>query len=525
MKKGLLLVMIFMLSSVGYAQNLKIGVLDIDKVLSEYGYMKETMRELQGLYNEEQKELDGMAKQIEFIKDDLGKSNDLMSEETLTRKKKDLFELENTYYNKFKDKKGELDKMKSTSMDLIIAKVRKKVREIAKKEKYNFVIKEIALAYHDEKNDMTQLVIDALNAEPVPSGGAVSLQRVIEVSMDPKVVPLEKIAELVNGDLEGNSTNCEITGVAGIMEAQEGQISFVANPKYVEKIKDSKASALIVSKSLETDFRPIIRCNDPYLSFTKVIELFSDSPKLFIPGVHPSASVSRDAGLGENCSVSEHVVIESGVVLGDRSVLCASVFCGENVIIGKDVLIYPHVTINSDTIIGDNCIIHSGAILGDGIQVHNYESGECEPVEIGVDVEIGANVIIKSAPGKKTIIRDGVKIDNLVRIGAGVIIESNSVIVAQTSIEDSVKIGKNATLAGQVTVSEGVSIGDGSIIAARSYVCKDIPSGGVYSGVPAIPHSDEQRVKANISRLPRLIKRIQALEEILHRSKGGQLHQ
>ena len=174
MKKGLFLVIIIMLSSVGYAQNLKIGVLDIDKVLSEYNYMKETMKELEDMYKSEQSELDVMADQIEFMKNDLTKSNDLMSEEKLNAKKKDLMQLENTYYNKFKNKKGELDKMKSASMDIIIIKVRKKVREIAKKEKYDFVIKEIALAYHDEKNDMTQMVIDALNAEPVPSGGAVS---------------------------------------------------------------------------------------------------------------------------------------------------------------------------------------------------------------------------------------------------------------------------------------------------------------------------------------------------------------
>ena len=336
--------------------------------------------------------------------------------------------------------------------------------------------------------------------------------------MGQKVFTLENISKLIDGELVGNASDPAITGVAGIMEAHEGQISFVANPKYIDKIKTCKASALIVSRTLETDFRPLIRCNDPYLSFTKVIEMFSEIPQLFSPGVHPTASVSKSAQLGEGCSISEHVVIESGVVVGDRSALCSSVFCGDNVTIGKDVLIYPHVTINDNAIIGDSSIIHSGAIIGSGIQVHDEAKGEWEPVEIGPHVEVGANVIIKSAPGKKTTIGEGVKIDNLVRIGAGVTIGNNSVIVAQTSIEDSVKIGKSVTLAGQVTVSEGVSIGDGAILAARSFVSTDIPGGGVYSGIPAIPHSDEQRVKANVSRLPRLIERIRSLEKVLHKS-------
>ncbi len=329
---------------------------------------------------------------------------------------------------------------------------------------------------------------------------------------------LGEIARLIEGDVIGDA-NTLITGAAGIKEAREGDITFVANPKYVSFIEKTHASAIITFREVESAAKPIIRTDNPSLAFSKIISFIAPSEVNHPKGIDFTVVFGENVSLGKNVAIGAYVVIEEGVFVGDNTIIYAGCYIGRHAKIGNDTLIYPNVSIRECVTIGSRVIIHAGAVIGsDGfgfitIDGLHHKIPQVGSVEIQDDVEIGANVTIDRARFDKTIIGKGVKIDNLVQIAHNVVIGENSLIVAQVGISGSTSVGKGVTIAGQAGLAGHLTIGDGAVLAGRSGVTKDVPANTVVSGFPAKSHDIAKRVNACIQNLPRLYETIKELKK------------
>ena len=327
---------------------------------------------------------------------------------------------------------------------------------------------------------------------------------------------LKEIASIINGEIIGNQ-DIVIKGVCGIKEAQPGDITFLANPRYAPLIETTKASAIITSPEAKSENKTLIHTENPSLAFAKLISFIFPQEKK-IEGIHPSAVLGKDVKLGKNVSISAYTVIEDNVCIGDNTIIYPNCFIGHNTTIGVDTLIYPHVSIRERIFVGNRVIIHSGTVIGsDGFGFANveglhYKIPQVGTVHIGDDVEIGSNVSIDRARFDKTVIGKGTKIDNLVQIAHNVVVGENSIIVAQAGISGSTAIGKGVILAGQAGIVGHVNIGDGVIVAAQSGVSKSIPAHTQVWGYPAKPFKLAKRINACIQRLPNLYKRIEQLQ-------------
>lgn len=347
------------------------------------------------------------------------------------------------------------------------------------------------------------------------------------------LMSLKEIAELVEGQIIGDE-NIPITGVAGIKEAGKGDITFVANPRYASLMNTTQASAIIVGSGVENNHRPLIKTEDPYLAFTKVMNLLANGNGEAVPppGIHPTVILGKNVELGSNVSLQPYVVIEDDVQIGDKVTIHPHVYIGRKSRIGDETLIYPQVTIREKIAIGKRVIIHSGTVVGsDGFGFAPVKGVHHKVPQIGTvivedDVEIGSNVAIDRGTIGKTVIGKGTKIDNLVQIAHNVVIGENSIIVAQVGISGSATLGKGVTMAGQSGVVGHLTIGDNTTVAARAGVTKSLPPNLLVSGFPAKPHEKEKRIKASLQRLPqlcktlsRLLKRVAKLEEELNKTE------
>jgi len=332
-----------------------------------------------------------------------------------------------------------------------------------------------------------------------------------------------EIAEKLGGRVEGDAA-AVITGLAGIRDAHKGDLTFVANSRYVTAAAATKATAVIVTEDWS---RPcsatLIRVKNPDKAFAEAAVLFAPPPISFPAGVHPTAVIGRNVKLGKDVFVGPYCVIEPGVVIGDRCVIYAWCYIGHETTIGEDCKFYPQVTIRERAQIGKKVIIHNGTVIGsDGfgyIQEGTVRKKipQVGIVAIGDDVEIGANVTIDRARFGKTSIGNGVKIDNLVQIAHNVVIGANSVIVAQAGIAGSTSIGERTILAAQSGVVGHLEIGSDVKVLAQSGVTKDLPSNAVVFGSPAMPHDKAATVRAHTMRLPELKSKIIMIEERLAR--------
>jgi len=329
---------------------------------------------------------------------------------------------------------------------------------------------------------------------------------------------LGEIAKLVEGEVVGDS-NVVVTGICGIKEAQDGDLTFIANPKYLSLMENTKASAIITSFDVEEAPKPIIKTKNPSLAFAKMVSLMAPNQVIHPEGIDDRAVIGKNVKLGKNVAVQAYAIIEDEASIGDNSIIYAGVYIGHHARIGEDVLIYPNVAIRERVEIGNRVIIHSGTVIGsDGfgfatVKGLHHKIPQIGTVEIEDDVEIGSNVTIDRARFGKTKICQGTKIDNLVQIAHNVNIGKNCIVVAQTGISGSTKIGERVTFAGQSGIVGHIEIGDDAVIAAQAGVTKSVPKNICVSGYPAKPHHIAKRVNALIQRLPKLFSTINELKK------------
>lgn len=331
---------------------------------------------------------------------------------------------------------------------------------------------------------------------------------------------LSEIAKYLDAELVGDR-DIVITGVCGIKEAKEGDITFIANPRYLSLIDKTPASAIITSKDVKKSAKPIIRAEDPSYAFGEVMSWFFPAKTKHPKGIHKTAILGKKVELGKNVSLGAYAVIGDDVKIGDDTIIYSGSFVGNNSEIGKDCLIYPNVTIRERTIIGNRVIIHAGTAIGsDGFGFAKIKGVHRKIPQIGNvviedDVEIGSNVTIDRARFDKTIIGKGTKIDNLVQIAHNVIVGKNSIIVAQAGISGSTIIGNDVILAGQAGLVGHIKIGDKAVVGAQGGVTKSVPPGVFVSGYPARPHQEAMRVYGSTLKLPELIKTVARIEKKL----------
>lgn len=329
---------------------------------------------------------------------------------------------------------------------------------------------------------------------------------------------LAEIAALIGGELVGDGQTV-ITGLSGIKEAREGDLSFVANDRYFPLVETTKASAIITPRGMTVASRPIIRTDNPSLAFARIASLVIETETPHPRGIHPTAVIAPEARLGRDVTVGPYAVIEAGADIGDRTIIYSGAYVGAKSRVGADGLIYPHVIIRERVVIGARVIIHSGTVIGaDGFGfvatngIHE-KIPQLGTVEVEDDVEIGANVTVDRARFDKTVIGRGTKIDNLVQIAHNVRIGRNCIIVSQVGISGSTIIEDNVTLAGQVGVAGHLTIGTGAVVASKSGVPSSLEPNAVYWGIPAKPMMEAKRVNACLQRLPSYVKTIQDLQK------------
>lgn len=329
---------------------------------------------------------------------------------------------------------------------------------------------------------------------------------------------LSRINTIINGKLIGNG-DTRITGVASIEAAGHGDITFIKDESLIKKAYLSNASAVVVHRKIDDLQKPLIVTKEPFLAFVKFLNEISDKGKKHPKTIHPSAVISISAKLGKNLSVGPNVVIEHNVRLGDDAIIYPMVYIGADCIIGNNVLIYANASILEKTTIGDNVIIHSGTVIGadgfgyiqkDGKHIKIPQVGG---VDVGDNVEIGANVTIDRAALDKTIIGNGVKIDNHSHIAHNAVIGDDTMLIAYAKIAGGAKIGKNVMIAEDVGVTDHAVIGDNCIIGGGSNVYKSLPTGSIVWGSPAKPLKEEKKIQAIIKKLPEMRRKIKELEK------------
>jgi UDP-3-O-[3-hydroxymyristoyl] glucosamine N-acyltransferase len=338
---------------------------------------------------------------------------------------------------------------------------------------------------------------------------------------------LRDIATLLNAEMVGGDA-IEIRNVAKIEQAKEGDISFIANPKYAKFLSTTRASAVIVGKKLNTaeagtasPLPVLVTVDDPYASFLKVLVAFHPPKDPLPPGIHPTAVIAPTAKLGADVRVGAFVVIGEECSVGDSTMISHGTVIGDGVMIGSSSLLYANVTVREGCTIGSRVILHSGVVVGgDGFGFAPKPDGTYEKIpQLGIvviedDVEIGANTTIDRATMGETRIKRGVKLDNLIMVAHNVVIGENTVSAAQAGISGSTRIGKNVMIGGQVGVTGHLEIADNTKLGAQSGIHHSIlQPGKTFFGSPAYPQREAFRIQGAVTQIPDWLNTVRELQK------------
>jgi UDP-3-O-[3-hydroxymyristoyl] glucosamine N-acyltransferase len=333
----------------------------------------------------------------------------------------------------------------------------------------------------------------------------------------------EMIAGFLNGEIVGDK-NAAVSTVSSIDGGQPGSLAYLTNPKYEQYIYTTKATIVLVDKSFEPKesvATTLIKVENVGECVLALLEMYNASrPRK--KGISKLASINEEAELGEECYVGDFTVIERGAKIGANCQIYPQCYIGDNVVIGEGTKIYPGVKIYEGTVVGRNCILHAGVVLGaDGFGFAPREDGtfakipQLGNVIIEDDVELGANTCIDRAKTDSTIIRRGVKLDNLIQIGHNVEVGHDTVMSAQVGIAGTTKVGSNCFIAGQVGIADHVTIGNRVQIGSKSGIDKNVPDGEIRFGYPALPGLQYHRSFAVFRQLPDLSAKVRELEKRL----------
>ncbi|HZT75423.1 MAG TPA: UDP-3-O-(3-hydroxymyristoyl)glucosamine N-acyltransferase [Vicinamibacterales bacterium] len=333
---------------------------------------------------------------------------------------------------------------------------------------------------------------------------------------------LQEIADRLGCALEGDPS-LEIARVTGLQQAQPGDLSFLSNPKYLDQLKATRASAVLVAPDVARTAAPpscaLLRSRNPYASFARALSFFVAARRP-APGIDRLSSVAPDACLGADVSIGPFVSVGAGATIGARTVVFPNVVVGDGVRIGEGCVIHSQCSIRDRVSIGDRVILHDGVVVGsDGFGFATDSDGthvkipQEATVVIEDDVEIGANAAIDRPAVGETRIGAGTKIDNLVHIAHGVTVGKRVFMAAQTGIAGSTAIEDDVMLAGQTGISGHLRVGRGAKVGAKSAVLRSVEPGGFVTGHPAIDHDSWRRSSVVYRRLPALKKRVEELEQ------------
>jgi UDP-3-O-[3-hydroxymyristoyl] glucosamine N-acyltransferase len=335
---------------------------------------------------------------------------------------------------------------------------------------------------------------------------------------------LSELARWVDGDIVRGGLDLSLTGMAALDAAGPHDVSFLGNEKYHGQFLQTRAAAVIVSRGVTDGPQgtALIAVDNPSLAFAVVVRHFAAATRKFAPGIHPRAFVDPSAVLDPaKVRVQAGAVVLAGAVVGDGSDIGPNSVVSEDAVIGKDCRIMANASVRERCVLGDRVILQPGAVIGSDGYGYEFHEGrhvkidQVGIVEIGDDVEIGANTTIDRARFGKTVIGEGSKIDNLVQIGHNCVIGKHCLIISQTGISGSSQLGDYVTAAGQVGIAGHVTIGSKAVLSARTGVTANLPGDEVYAGKPALPIREEMKLQALIRRLPKLVARVKALEEAL----------
>ena len=329
---------------------------------------------------------------------------------------------------------------------------------------------------------------------------------------------LQDLAQRLNCELVGDG-ELEITGLSGMEQAQAGQLTFLANPKYTPKVKNTQASAILIADPVKDLPIASLVSSNPYHDFARALELFYQPPRLS-QGVHPMAAIDPTAEIGEGAAIGAFVSVGRHVKIGRNATLYPHVVIYEGAQIGDDFLAHSHSVVREYCRLGDRVILQNNAVIGgDGFGFAKTRAGtQYKIVQSGVvviedDVEIQSLSAIDRATMGETRVKRGAKIDNLVQVGHASVVGEDNIICSQVGMAGSTILGKNVLLAGQVGVSGHLTINDNAIIYAQSGIGHDVPPGKIMSGSPAFDRADWLRAVTAFPRLGELVKTVRQLEK------------
>lgn len=345
----------------------------------------------------------------------------------------------------------------------------------------------------------------------------------------PKGPPTAMSATLAQlaGHLDSKGMACQLQGdpqvcvatVETLEDARDGQISFLANPKYEKLLATTRAAAVVVDRQVRSpqDLN-LLRVDDPYAAITVLIEHLHGHRRHPKWGLSPAATIAETATLGSNPNIAPHAVIDQHTVIGHDVTIYPGCYVGPNCRLGDGVVLFPNVVLYDHTILGHRVAVHSGTVIGnDGLGYAPVGEGwekipQIGYVEIGDDVEIGSNCSIDRATLGQTVIASGTKFSNLIAVGHGAKVGDNCMFVAQVGLAGSVNVGRHVTLAGQVGVAGHLTIGDNAQVAAKAGVMNDIKPNTRVLGQPAMPINEAKRIYAVFIHLPEMRDRVRQLE-------------